>query len=283
MRKLKESYIKNHFASADKFSLSQICFKKSEFKTVSIENMLRVKNKGDSVFIIALGWMLAGWVVRVIYLITYQAPVRDAFKYKKQIEMWSLTGSIPDMKYFPPLPSFFFKTINNIFQGEIIRESTIANLFFGLIIILLTVLIAAQYTSDIRILFLIGGMAATHPSFVHYSCQMLRENLFLLTILLSFSLLIHYLKKRNIIFLILSSVFLGAGFLCRSESMEVLVIYIIILLCEKKKLLIKIKTLAIMTVVFALSALVLSVQMGIPMDYYLGTYKRILDKVYLLK
>ena len=193
-------------------------------------------NSKKNLFLIDILWVALGGLIRIIYCIVYPVPVRDAFKYKEFIELWISSGTIPDDSYFPPLGVFLLKTPYSLFEYDIIKGGTVINSILGLGIIIALINVAYEiYPSKIAALCS-GLLVATHPSFIHYSCQMTRENTYLFFSCLATLFFIKSLNRTSKPFYVAyAGVFSASASLCRFEALELFAIFIFLIICSNLK------------------------------------------------
>ena len=142
-------------------------------------------------------------------------------------------------------------------------------MILGLGIICLAMVISSKVYPSVVLTVCVGIIAATHPTLVHYSCQMLRENSFLFFNCLSIVFFINYIKTLHPQDIFASSFFVTSACLCRYEAFEVLVILCILLFLNwKVNYRIKTKHAFIFVSGCALSFLAISMVIGIPLSYY---------------
>ncbi len=181
--------------------------------------------------------MAIGAFARIFYCLKYPVPVRDAYEYAENIADWSETGVLHSSRRIPPLFLFFVKECSSFFDYDIMKTGVVLNVLFGLVLIGLSIVIANKLSGSWMICFIVGAIAATHPTMVEYSCQLLRENSFLVFLFLEFILLMEYSKTQKL-HLILICAFCGmCSVFCRFEGVEtiILIIAAIIFFNLKKK------------------------------------------------
>lgn len=210
-----------------------------------------------------------GSIVRIFYLLWYPVQVRDAFTYREFIKQWIEIGVFPRISSFPPLGLYLLKLPQSFFEGNIFVGGLTLNMILGLCIICLVMIISSKIYSSAVLTICTGIIAATHPTLVHYSCQMLRENSFLFFSCLSIVFFIDYIKTLRVRNIIASSFFITAACLCRYEATEIFAIFCaVILLNWKENIGKKTRHFFFFIAGCTLSFLAISYMIGIPFDYY---------------
>ena len=106
----------------------------------------------------------------------------------------------------------------------------------GQLIIILSILSFRELSDNKTGLWLVGLVTSTHPTLIHYSCVLLRENTYLLFCIMSINLLILWYKRKKITYILLGGVTAALSFLCRYEGLEIGLIYVLIILFHFKVL-----------------------------------------------
>lgn len=231
---------------------------------------MKFSSSKNSLFSIILVSLIIGSIVRIAYLWKYPVPVRDAFTYSESIEEWMRAGKIPEKGGFPPLGLFFFKKVA-VFSGlDIIKSGTLVNVSAGLLIVATLGTIAHIIIPYPPLVLFVSLVSATHPALVDYSCQATRENTYLLFCCLSVLFLIRYLKSYNKLRHIAAAAFFAcAAFLCRHEGMELPILaFLVILFHDKNAISIRLSSVLLFSVTFALSFFLISFLIGVPLSYY---------------
>ena len=223
-----------------------------------MDNSLLQKKIASCLVFLCIG---IGSIVRIIYLWLYPVQPRDAFKYKEFIEAWNMTGEYPTFYPFPPLGIYLLKIPQYLHVDNLFTCGVIVNMVLGLCIIGLIMKISSAIFPSSLLTACVGITVATHPTFVHYSCQMLRENSFLFFSCLGILLMIYYV--------LLSSFCAIAACLCRYEALELcLVMGASVLLVPEKKRMKRIQHLFLFVAGCIVSIILISYTIGIPLDYY---------------
>lgn len=225
--------------------------------------------------------VLVGFFVRIMYLIKYPVPVRDSYTYQEMIEHWDFSSQTETTKVVPPLSLFFFKTTSQLLNIELIKAAKLFNIETGLLIIVLMMLIASRISSSLICTFISGLIAATHPVLVELSCQMLRENSYLMFTCFAILCLMSYLKHIGITKLVLAALCVTLSFFCRYEGIDNLVISFLIILFFPKRIRMKVKTVhaLIFIVTCAISAFVITFAIKVPTSYYMLYKDVVLNKL----
>lgn len=223
-------------------------------------------------FLIDILCVALGGLIRVIYCIVYPVPVRDAFAYKEFIELWNYSGIIPGDSCFPPLSMFLLKTPYSLFEYDVIKGGTIINIVFGLGIIIMLIKISYEIFSSKIAALCSGLLVATHPTLIHYSCQMTRENSYLFFSCLAVLFFIKSLNRSSKPFYVAyAAIFSSCAFLCRFEALELFVIFVLWIICSNlKSFLTGIKKLFLFTSFSIISFGSILYITNIPFSYFLN-------------
>lgn len=187
----------------------------------------------SQVFRISVGCAFLALIIRLIYLIKYPVPIRDAYAYEHLLNNFANNDILPiDC---PPLALFIFNLTRDSFYEGIIKNSIILNMVLGVFIVLITINILFEINKSNITNCLLGILIATHPSYIEYSCESLRENQMILFSSIGIFFLVKYLNKKWIVCFIASSVFIAFAMLCRYEAMELSIIASIFLLYKQKE------------------------------------------------
>lgn len=179
-------------------------------------------------FSIDIPCVALGGLIRVIYCIVYPVPVRDSFKYKEFIELWDYSGIIPGKSYYPPLSIFILKIPYSLFGYDVIKGGTIINIVLGLGIIIALIKIAYALFPSKAAALCSGILVATHPTLIHYSCQMTRENSYLFFSCLATYFFIKSLTRTSKLFYVAyAAIFSSCALLCRFEALELFAIFVL--------------------------------------------------------
>ena len=142
------------------------------------------------------------------------------------------------------------------------------NVVLGLGITILLVDLSARITHSNIIALCVGLIAATHPTLVHYSCQILRENSFILFGTLLWIIMLEYYKRGLLMYVLLGGVISAMSFMCRLEGMEFVFVYTgLILLRENNLLKNKIKRCLIYLACFALTVAIVIEMLNVNYSY----------------
>lgn len=209
-----------------------------------------------------------GSIFRVLYLWLYPVQPRDAFKYKAFIESWGATGEYPTTYPFPPLGLFLLKAPRYFFVSNTFTGGIIVNMILGLCIIALIMKISFQICPSLLLATGIGLTVSMHPTLVHYSCQMLRENPFLFFCCISILFLIDYLKENHICWIVISSYFAIAACLCRYEALELcIIIGFLVFINPRNSIKKRFQHLFFFILGGIISMFLISYTIGVPLDY----------------
>lgn len=236
---------------------------------------MKTKDKGITIAI-----LVVGLIIRLIYIIKYPVPVRDSFRYLGLIEEWNLSGKIPLDDKYPPLGLFFLRIPSIYFDCDAIKGGILVNMVLGLLIIYLCIRISKAITKSSCFSFAAGILAATHPTLVEYSCQMLRENSYLAFCCLTVLTMISYVSCFGIVKLVLSGCFSSLAHLCRHESLELMFAVLVVVLLSgiRKPYKKQVIYLFIFFVSCLLTYVIVSYAIDIPIDYYRIFLEKLLSK-----
>lgn len=197
---------------------------------------MTIHNSKNILFLIDILCVALGGLIRVIYCIAYPVPVRDAFQYKKFIELWSCSGIIPGDSYFPPLSIFLLKIPYSLFKYDIIIGGTIINIVLGLGIIITLINVSHEIFPSKIAPLCCGLLVATHPTFVRHSCHMTRENSYLFFSCLATLFFIKSLNRaRKPYYVAFAAIFSSCAFLCRFEAIELFVVFVLLIIYTNLK------------------------------------------------
>lgn len=190
--------------------------------------------------LICFSCVIAGLFLRIIYLVKYPIQARDAYIYADFIYKWIELGKAPIIKYYdiPPLSIFLLKIPTCLTGCDPLKGAIIINMLIGCMLIIVLVELGWNLSHSSLIALITGLLAATNPSLIHYSCQVLRENSYLLFFSLYVFSLTKFLKTKKPFFIFLMATFSGMSVLCRHEGLELILFSIFILLlgflCRRK-------------------------------------------------
>ena len=195
---------------------------------------ISIKSSRMIMMFIVLFCVIAGLLLRIIYLIKYPTQARDAYIYADFIYNWIELGKAPIIKYYdiPPLSIFLLKITTCLTGCDPLKGGIIINMAIGCLLIIVLIELGWSLSQNFFITSITGLLAATHPSLIHYSCQVLRENSYLLFLTLYFYCLTKYFKKRKVVHIFLMANFSAMSVLCRHEGLELIVFSFFVLLLE---------------------------------------------------
>lgn len=229
---------------------------------------MRNRKNTRILFLINVLCVLIGGLTRVLYCWKYPVPARDAYSYRNFIEEWINTGTIPEGRT-PPLGSYLMKLPAEHLHCDILLGGTSVNVLLGVWTILVLIKISKEITHSNLIAAFTGIFAATHPFLVQHSCQAIRESSYLFFICVSILFFVHYFKSKYIYYLLLSSFFSAAAFLCRMEALELFIIFgVITLLLKRNGLKKRIEDFGIWCTSYVGSFLLITYCIGVPLGYY---------------
>ena len=80
---------------------------------------------------------------------------------------------------FPPIAMILLCFPHRYLGFELVKGGILLNCILGLFIVYFICQTTKRITKSNLCVLFVGGLAATNPSLVHYSCQFLRENIYL--------------------------------------------------------------------------------------------------------
>lgn len=192
-------------------------------------------DKNKTLFFIIILCLCLGGATRFFYCIKYPVQPRDVYTYIHEMENWEKEQWLDA----PYLSLYLLSLPHKILKCDIIKGGICVNVIVGQLIIILSILSFRELSDNEIGLWVVGLVAATHPTLIHYSCELLRENTYLLFSIMSINLLILWYKRRSIIYIILGGVTVALSNMCRYEGLEICVIYILMILFHFKALRVK--------------------------------------------
>ena len=181
------------------------------------------KSSAFFLFLTAVACMILGGIARVAFLIHYPVHVRDSYRYAKIIESMDFT----DLGT-PAVGVYFLSIPHRYFHYDIIRGCIVMNVCIGVLIILLTIFISNIWFKNSYAAFLTGIVAATTPSLIYYSCNLLRENFYLLFIECFIIFETKQYKGSSLFNTFMCSLFATLTMLVRIEGMELFIIFVFV-------------------------------------------------------
>lgn len=175
-------------------------------------------------------------VLRLLYCLDYQVQPRDAYVYAEQITRWEIEKKPPTEK--TPLLSLYILKIPYHFWGyPILKGGIVMNMLLGIALVLEIMLITQNLFKNHICTLICGLFAATHPSLIHFSCQFLRENTYLVFSSAALYFIIRFFRSRKDYHLVLGIAFSILSYFCRHEGLELFAVFCIIILyifwCKK--------------------------------------------------
>ena len=223
-----------------------------------------------------LAILIIGYLTRLVYIISYPVPSRDSYNYRNIIEIWNATNELSTDLNVPPLGLFILKIPNALFGYELIKGGILVNTIIGLLIIALLMKLSLLLTNSTLIMIVTGVLASTYPTLVKYSCQMLRDNAFLLFYLMSLYFILSYVLKKKTAYVFVAGASGISACLCRHEGIEILVLSFMLIFLKKTK---RIKAVCIYLISAMASLLVLSLIMNVKISYYTIYLDKFLDRI----
>lgn len=235
------------------------------------------KTMNNKIFQIFLLVFLLGLGLRLLYCIKYPVPVRDSYEYYEYIVRWKEEGTLPTYRVFPPLALYLYKTVDDLTSCGIIKSAIIINIVVGELLICIVVYTASRYRFSILSTLLLGILVATHPTLIYYSCQPLRENLYLLFCSLFAISFITYAQSRKFIDLAGQALFCSLALLARKESLELVFLPVVLLGLTIKSIPLYITALRIIAYfsIIAIIILLFSFLLHFDLGYLVGYFNEI--------
>ena len=217
-----------------------------------------------------------GLLFRIIYIIRYPVPERDSYTYKSIIETWNATNVLSVSLNVPPLGIYILNLPHSLFNIELIKGGILINIIIGLAVIYFIMRIAFLILGSRVYMLCIGILASSYPTFVRYSCQMLRENSFILFYTMSlFFLILDYYKPRksNIFFAGMTSVL---ACMCRHEGIEIVLLILVYLMTRANR----IRNLVLFLTSMFASAFLVSAMIDLKLSYYKIFVYKFIDRLF---
>ena len=203
-----------------------------------MNNITRCMNKNKSLFVIIILCLCLGGAARIFYCIKYPVQPRDVYRYIYEMENWEKEQT-DELINVPYLSLYLLNLPHKILKCDIKKGGICVNVIVGQLIIILSILSFRELSDNKMGLWVVGLVTSTHPTLIHYSCVLLRENTYLLFCIMSINLLIRWYKRKSVIYIFFGGVTAALSFLCRYEGLEICVIYILMILFHFKALRIK--------------------------------------------
>ena len=247
-----------------------------------MNNITSCMDKNKTLFIIIILCLCLGGTTRILYCIKYPVQPRDVYKYIYVMENWEKEQWV-DLINVPYLSLYLMNLPHKILTSDIKKGGICLNIMVGQCIIILSIL-SFRVLSDNKIgLWVVGLVTSTHPTLIHYSCEMLRENTYLLFCIVSINLLILWHKRKSIIYIFLGGISAALSFLCRYEGLEICVMYILMIIFHFKALRIKRLLVHLIGFLIVYATSIYATSTIIDKDFrlkmiYFKTYNRVLEK-----
>lgn len=244
-------------------------------------HIARDQERKKTLFLESVICMSIGMIARVFYCWKYFVPVRDSYDYEEYIKQWIAYKTIPEDALFPPLGPFILRIPALYFGTDIIKGGIIVNVLLGLCFISVIIMLSREITSSEYAAVCSGLLAATHPTLVYYSCQLLRENTFLLFAGLAALSAIRYIKFKspNRFLIVFTAFFAVLSCMCRHEGIELIVLFglLFFLIPRQRKHWGRIRTVSLFVLSCLVSVIITSAAIGISADFY-ASYPAIFEK-----
>lgn len=230
--------------------------------------------------ILLFGVCCVSFLIRIVYIITYPVQPRDCYKYLNFINEWELTNRIPATKTLPPLSMAILRFPKHYFGLDVVKSGIVINVVLGVLTVYVICLIAKRTTRSDLATIIIGGIAATNPSLVHFSCQFLRESIYLFFCSLFVLKNIDLILNCSICNLLQCALFSSAAYLSRHEGLELFVVEIVVIaFLTKQQKIEKIRNI-IMFGIFCMAMIYLFFKLiGVPLNYYYNIFEMKYSKI----
>ena len=231
-----------------------------------------LKQRDNRFFLFDIFIFIYSVAIRLLYLITYPMPVRDSYTYKQYI-IQLIEHDFPESKYIPPVGLYILKAPADFFNVDPIVCGTVLNVVLGVLIIIFGLRAFGEICKSFICYCCMGLIIASHPSLISFSCQLSRENLYLLFCILSAYNCIRAIKTRNLFFFALTAVFSAMAFLCRFEGLEIVFFFALALFFYLRRIKDVLEKLLIFLVVYLATIFVVVVGIiGLPFAYFLNLF-----------
>lgn len=212
--------------------------------------------------------------IRLCYIIKYPIPVRDALNYKRIVEEWIDYGTFMLNRNddIPPLFLYIVKELHISTEIDILSVGTIVNMIAGLFIVMVIFLIGNMIFKNLTLSIFLGLIAASHPKLISFSCQMLRENTYLLGVTFFLYFLLSSIRKITYGKVMTLGIITSVTVMIRHEGLELLLLTLILLVNQILSKKIKTNKLLLLLSTYMISILMglflLNQIMGIKLEYY---------------
>lgn len=214
--------------------------------------------------------------MRLLYCIKYPVLVRDSYKYYEYIVRWNEEGTLLANKEYPPLGLYLYKAVADLTSWGIMESAIIINIIVGELLIGIAIYTASKYRFSPLGTLLLGILVATHPTLIYFSCQPLRENLYLLFCSLFAISFANYAKSLKFIDLAGQALFCSLALLTRLESLELVFLPVVLLGLTMKSIPLYVTTLRTIAYfsIIAIIFLLFSFLLHFDVDYLLRSFNR---------
>ena len=177
--------------------------------------------------------VLLAFVARIGNVIMHPIPVRDSYIYQKIINDWGENSEYSSN--IPPLGLYMMTLPRKLFGLDTIKSGVSVNMLLGICSVLMITAIAHRIVNSFIIEVGVGVIAATHPTLVHYSCHVLRDNTYIMCLLLLVIEIVEYINKERIRDMVLSGMISAFALASRYEGFEAIIIVCLIVLMKKSR------------------------------------------------
>ncbi len=150
-------------------------------------------------------------------------------------EEWLKNGMIEKTTVFFPFSIWVMKIPCHFFNCRVLIAGITTNVIIGLLLIIICMRLSKMICNSEIIAITSGLIIATHPSLVYFSCNYMRENVYLLNCSLCIYVLLRYLKKRNTFYIGYAGVFTALAIMARLEGAELIPIVILCIVAYNVK------------------------------------------------
>lgn len=190
-------------------------------KTIQQIQTMKMTYKGKRTLVITI-CLAIGLTARLIYCIKYPVMPRDSYIYYDIIMAWNETGQLShgENGTIPPLALFLFSIPSIHFGLDVMKGAVLINILSGMAFLHFCIMIMDDVRNNLIWDFMVGILAATHPTLLQFSCQMTREMTYLLFVILAVFFFIHQRDRPVLPYMAMAGFFSSAAFLCRHEALE---------------------------------------------------------------
>ncbi len=234
--------------------------------------------RGATFFYICMACLFITGIQRILFCIKYPVPPRDAFIYEGIIQQWNSTGIFPEDALQPPLGMFILRIPSYYLGYDVMKGGVIVNIILGLLFVWIAMYVSKEITESNLFCLFIGIITATNTTLVTYSCQMLRENSYLLFCIASVLFAIRFWKTKRVNAFIFMSLFSTMSFLCRHEGLETIILSSsVVILSSLNKPALGLKHFSVYIILCIFLFGLVTQFIHVPLSYYKTYHKEYID------